>query len=68
MMALLPFILFLICYAVWGVIAYKKKDFSTLKNRAISSLVILLFLVHPNIVQYMFGAFKYVIDYYLIDL
>lgn len=58
MMALLPILLFMMCYAVWSVIAYIKKTKEVLRSRAISSLVILLFLVHPNIVQYMFSAFK----------
>lgn len=58
MMALLPITLFMICYTVWGIYSWKVKDFSNLKNRAISSVVILLFLFHPNIVQYMFGSFK----------
>ena len=58
MMSLLPICLFLVCYLVWGIYSWKVKDYSNLKSRAISSFVILLFLFHPNIVQYMFGAFK----------
>ena len=50
MMALLPISLFLVCYVVWGIYSCKVKDYSNLKSRAISSLVILLFLFHPNIV------------------
>ena len=50
MMSLLPICLFLVCYMVWGIYSYKVKDYSNLKSRAISSVVILLFLFHPNIV------------------
>jgi hypothetical protein len=58
MMSLLPIILGLICYGVWVLIAYFNKDYKTVMTKAISSLVILLFLVHPNIIQYMFSALK----------
>ena len=57
-MAFIPVILLIICYSVWLIIAKIKKDLSILKTRAISSLVILLFFVHPNIVQFLFGLFN----------
>ena len=62
-MGLLPILLFLCCYIVWGIYSCKTKDYSNLKSRAISSLIILLFLFHPNIVQYMFSAFKYIFSF-----
>jgi len=59
MLALLPLLLGLISYASWVVFYIRKKiTMEQLKNRAISTLVILLFLCHPNIVQYMFNTFK----------
>lgn len=58
MFALLPILLFGLCYSLWTAVALYKKDFTLIKNRAISSLVILLFFVHPNIMQFMFGVFK----------
>ena len=57
-MALLPIILSIIVYSVWGIICCVKKDYSQLKTKAISSMVILLFLIHPNIVQTMFSHFQ----------
>ena len=62
-MGLLPILLFVCCYIVWGIYSWKNKDYSNLKSRAISSLIILLFLFHPNIVQYMFSAFKYLFSF-----
>ena len=50
LMALLPVLLFIACYTVWGIYSWRVKDYSNIRSRAISSLVILLFLFHPNIV------------------
>jgi len=60
MYALMPFLLALVSYIVWWVhSAYKKYEMPY--GKTISTLVILLFLVHPNIVEYMFNGF-YCID------
>ena len=56
-MALIPIIFFVVSYSVWAVISCKNKDYSVLKTRAIASVVILLFFVHPNLVQFMFDMF-----------
>jgi hypothetical protein len=58
MMAVLPIVLFLGCFAAWTLISIIKRDFSHMKNKAISSTVILLFLVHPSMIEYMFSAFE----------
>ncbi|CDW88401.1 UNKNOWN [Stylonychia lemnae] len=56
--ALLPFLLVTICYIVWVIILRKEPDKEILLNKSTSSVVILLFLVHPNIVQIVFNAFN----------
>ncbi|CDW79374.1 UNKNOWN [Stylonychia lemnae] len=56
--ALMPILLFIICYFVWSIISCKKRDPQLLKSRAISSIVILLFFVYSNIVQQMLDAFN----------
>lgn len=58
LMSFLPILLFIGCYSVWALISLKTKDYKNLKSRSISSLVILLFLIHPNLVQMMFKLFK----------
>ena len=55
--ALLPFLLAFACYFTWAIISCKSKDHSVLKTKAVSSLVILLFLVHPTLVSFFFKAF-----------
>ena len=61
-MAVLPVFISLITYTVWAAWGKIKKQ-DNWKNKAISSTIILLFLIHPNLVQYMFGAF----DCYNVD-
>ena len=56
---LLPIILAVCDYIVWIVICYfKGNDFSQLKSKTTSTLVVLLFLVHPNIVQSVLLSFN----------
>jgi hypothetical protein len=60
MYAVMPLLMALISYLVWWIhSAYKK--YPVPYPRIISTLVILLFLIHPNIVEYMFNGF-YCID------
>jgi len=59
--AILPLILALVSYGFWWLYARYKKMEALPYSRAISTLVILLFLVHPNIVEYMFNGF-YCVD------
>ncbi|CDW90561.1 UNKNOWN [Stylonychia lemnae] len=58
LMSSAPIILLIICYAVWYVISLAQRQMALLRTKAISSLVILLFFVHPNIVQQMFDVFN----------
>ncbi|CDW90223.1 UNKNOWN [Stylonychia lemnae] len=57
-MALLPIILFIICYGSWAIISCRKRDEQLLRTRAISSVVILFFFVYSNIVTQMLDAFN----------
>ena len=58
MMALLPLMLALGSVSVWFAIKRCIKGPIDVKARAMSTLVIVLFLVHPSIVQLMFFNFK----------
>jgi hypothetical protein len=60
MYALLPLLLAAGSAAFWYFYFWCKKSRSTEKRagRIISTLIILLFLVHPTILQYMFSNFK----------
>jgi hypothetical protein len=49
-LALLPVFLAAICFGFWTIYSWKTNNYKTLKNKAVSSIVILLFFVHPNIV------------------
>ena len=56
---LLPLFLSFIDIAVWYSICYfKGKNFTELRSKFTSTLVVLLFLVHPNIANVMFLAFN----------
>jgi len=58
MFMLLPIVLTLLSFAVWLLISYKDTNRSEiLKTKAISTVVILLFFVHPNIVKQVFQTF-----------
>eukprot|EP00347_Sterkiella_histriomuscorum_P017660 403348489 len=57
-MAILPFILAILCFAVWWIISQKKKDENLLRTKAISSIVIVLFFVYSSIVQSMLDMFN----------
>ena len=56
--AFLPFVLVLVSLAFWKSYAKIKKQPGLFKNRFMSTMIILLFLVHPTIVEYMFDAFN----------
>ena len=58
MLALLPFIVFLASTAFWAVYKLLGRVTAPVSGKALSTLVIVLFLVHPNIVQYTFFNFK----------
>ncbi|CDW87963.1 UNKNOWN [Stylonychia lemnae] len=56
--ALLPFFLSLACKLFWMIYNGIKKTISKESSKEISSIVIVLFLAHPSIVQYTFRDFK----------
>jgi hypothetical protein len=56
--ALIPFILMGSAYGVWYCNKLIKKLPMFESGKAISTLVISLFIIHPNIVQYMFNDFN----------
>ena len=60
MYAMLPFTIVLLSLIIWQIFycAYKKADKSKAGARKIATIIILFFLVHPNIVQYMFNNFN----------
>ena len=54
----LPIILGFIAFAFWYISSAIKRDYSELKSKFTSTLVVLLFLVHPNIANNMFLSFN----------
>ena len=56
--ALLPILMGIVSYSVWWANQCIKKLSVFEGNKAISTLVISLFIIHPNIVQYMFNDFN----------
>jgi hypothetical protein len=56
MFVVLPILLVLASYGVWWLIGWKDKS-QIYKTKAISTIVILLFFVHPNIVKQVFQTF-----------
>lgn len=58
MYALLPFALFIISFVFWTVYKIIARSNSYPFGRAIATLIVTLFLIHPNIVQYTFKDFK----------
>ena len=59
MLALQPLILLLVCIAFWSTVG-KVKHYTTLEYRAklISTMIVILFLVHPDIANTMFSSFN----------
>eukprot|EP00347_Sterkiella_histriomuscorum_P009701 403340212 len=55
---ILPFILVIISYTVWGIRFRKPHQKALFSANSTSSIVILLFLVHPNIVKFVFNSFN----------
>lgn len=59
MFALLPFLLFLVCLLFWAIVGrIQKRSIQEFRGKFISSLIVVLFLVHPNIAQTMFRTFN----------
>ena len=55
--ALSPFAILLLSVTVWSIITYVQRNMQLMQQKATSTLVILLFLIHPNIVKYTFHSF-----------
>lgn len=59
MYGLLPFILTGLSFLFWLVVAkVKKQSMSEFRGKFISTLIVVLFLVHPNIAKSMFLTFN----------
>jgi hypothetical protein len=55
---LLPILICFISVTTWKIISFKHKmDYELIKTKIISTIVILLFFVHPNIVKQVFQTF-----------
>jgi hypothetical protein len=57
-MALLPFSIIIIAFFIWGIIAMMQQSTKPLKDEFASTVIILLFLIHPNIVRHLFSTFS----------
>ena len=60
MYSLLPFVALIVSIIFWFIFykIAKDLDLSKRNGRIISTVIIIMFLVHPTIVQYMFSNFK----------
>ena len=58
MFALIPFFIALVSLVVWSIILKRRNAMEHLETRFISSLVIIVFLIHPTITQYMIDMFN----------
>ncbi|CAG9330614.1 unnamed protein product [Blepharisma stoltei] len=57
-MSIIPIIIAIISVLFWGSVAIYKKTLTSFKNDLTSTIVILLFLYHPNLVKSMFAMFS----------
>ncbi|CAG9330615.1 unnamed protein product [Blepharisma stoltei] len=57
-MSIIPIIIAIISILFWGSVAIYKKTLTSFKNDLTSTIVILLFLYHPNLVKSMFAMFS----------
>lgn len=57
-MSVVPIIIAFISFIFWIIIACYYKNIKYLTDELITTIVILLFLAHPNLVKVMFGAFS----------
>ncbi|CDW78175.1 UNKNOWN [Stylonychia lemnae] len=56
--AVFPLFLTIICFLFWSILNKVRRGDFQIDNKSTASLVILLFLAHPSIVQYSFYDFK----------
>mmetsp|Transcript_45629 Transcript_45629/g.33369 ORF Transcript_45629/g.33369 Transcript_45629/m.33369 type:complete len:113 (-) Transcript_45629:933-1271(-) len=57
-MATLPIVILLFSFLSWVVIYKFKKSIDIIRGRTISTFIIVLFLVHPDVVMYMLSVFN----------
>lgn len=55
LMFILPVFIVLASCLFWGILAVKRNDLSVIRNQMISTIIILLFLAHPSLVQSIFS-------------
>lgn len=56
--SLLPFLIAAVCFGFWNTYKLIRRSTHSVFGKSLSTIVIILFFVHPNIVQYMFFNFK----------
>mgnify|MGYP000739300986 CR=1 FL=1 len=56
-MSLLPLLLCVAAFLVWGVISLKKRSLEPMKKQLVATLIILFFTVHPTIINSLFSVF-----------
>jgi hypothetical protein len=57
-MELVPVIIFVVSVIVWLIVALFKRSSLVMKREFVTTLTVLIFLVHPNIVRIMFSCFS----------
>eukprot|EP00359_Climacostomum_virens_P000523 CAMPEP_0204898508 /NCGR_PEP_ID=MMETSP1397-20131031/1335_1 /ASSEMBLY_ACC=CAM_ASM_000891 /TAXON_ID=49980 /ORGANISM="Climacostomum Climacostomum virens, Strain Stock W-24" /LENGTH=1022 /DNA_ID=CAMNT_0052066371 /DNA_START=57 /DNA_END=3125 /DNA_ORIENTATION=- len=55
---LMPLIIVGLSTAFWIPVAFKRRDYTVLRNQLVTTIIVLLFLAHPSIVQMMFRVFS----------
>jgi hypothetical protein len=58
MMMALPILMSFFAFIFWCIVAIYSRKWRYMRNEMISTIIILQFLVHPNLVNSMFGAFN----------
>ncbi|CDW85128.1 UNKNOWN [Stylonychia lemnae] len=56
--ALMPFMLLILCNIIWMIILRKPRQKAIRNTKSVSSMVILLFLIHPNLIKFVFNTFN----------
>jgi hypothetical protein len=57
-MAVIPFNVIIVSCIVWGIVALYKRSLANVRNELVTTLLVLLFMIHPNVVKSMFSAFS----------
>ena len=56
--AILPFIILIICSMFWALKSLINKQWAYMRNELVASIIIVMFLFHPQILRYMMSAFS----------